>query len=114
MKHHTSKLSQFTDLDGVETFGFRGEALSSLCAMTEAMTVVTRHASQPVGTRLTFDQDGRIVSQETAPRAVGTDVRLASIFTTMPVRLKEFERNLKREFAKMVKILQVRILLWCP
>ena len=76
--------------------------------MTETMSVVTRHSSQNVGTRLLFDQDGRILSQETAPRAVGTDVKLASIFTTMPVRLKEFERNLKREFAKMVKILQVR------
>jgi len=105
LKHHTSKLRDFDDLTYVQTFGFRGEALSSLCAMGH-LTVSTRHSSQPVGTQLSFDHDGKIVSQESNPRPVGTTLTLRNIFVTMPVRLKEFQRNLKREFAKMVKVLQ--------
>ena len=41
-KHHTSKLVDFSDLDSVSTFGFRGEALSSLCAVGK-LSMFTRH-----------------------------------------------------------------------
>ena len=44
LKHHTSKLKEFSDLESVETFGFRGEALSSLCALCN-VTICTRHTS---------------------------------------------------------------------
>lgn len=59
LKHHTSKIQDFADLTSVETFGFRGEALSSLCALSE-VTVTTRHSSQACGTKLVFDHSGNI------------------------------------------------------
>ncbi|KAK7005309.1 mismatch repair endonuclease PMS2 [Biomphalaria glabrata] len=104
LKHHTSKLQDFEDLVNVSTFGFRGEALSSLCALSN-MVIVTRHQTVAVGTKLEFDLNGRIVSRKTVPRQVGTTVHIQNIFHTLPVRHKEFQRNVKKEFAKLVQVL---------
>ncbi|XP_021926704.1 mismatch repair endonuclease PMS2 isoform X2 [Zootermopsis nevadensis] len=104
LKHHTSKLREFTDLVLVETFGFRGEALSSLCALSE-MTVVTRHSSASCGTRLEFDHTGKIIRKKSCARQVGTTVSLLNLFSSLPVRQKEFHRSLHREFAKMTQFL---------
>jgi DNA mismatch repair protein PMS2 len=37
LKHHTSKLSNFNDLNSVASFGFRGEALNALCELSGKM-----------------------------------------------------------------------------
>ncbi|XP_073504107.1 mismatch repair endonuclease PMS2 [Phyllobates terribilis] len=105
LKHHTSKLQDFSDLLSVETFGFRGEALSSLCALSD-LSIFTCHKSAKVGTRLVFDQNGKIVQKSPLPRQQGTTVSVQQLFYTLPVRHKEFQRNTKKEFSKMVQVLQ--------
>ncbi|XP_034414059.1 mismatch repair endonuclease PMS2 isoform X2 [Cyclopterus lumpus] len=105
LKHHTSKLKDFSDLIRVETFGFRGEALSSLCALS-VLSVVTCHESSQVGTKLVFDHKGHLVQQSPHPRQQGTTVSLQQLFYTLPVRHKEFQRNIKKEYAKMIHVLQ--------
>ncbi|XP_073968563.1 mismatch repair endonuclease PMS2 isoform X2 [Rhodnius prolixus] len=104
LKHHTSKLRDFADLVGVETYGFRGEALSSLCALSD-LSVNTRHTTIEYGTELTFDRNGRILEQKQCARQVGTTVCLANLFSSLPVRQKEFHKNVKREFNKMTQLL---------
>lgn len=47
----------------METFGFRGEALSSLCALSK-MVITTRHGSAEYGTRLELDERGAIIKRE--------------------------------------------------
>ncbi|KAM4624603.1 mismatch repair endonuclease PMS2 [Polymixia lowei] len=105
LKHHTSKLREFTDLIHVETFGFRGEALSSLCALSD-LSVVTCHVSAQVGTKLMFDHNGHLVQRSPHPRQQGTTVSLQQLFYTLPVRHKEFQRNIKKEYTKMIHVLQ--------
>ncbi|NXD69480.1 PMS2 endonuclease, partial [Eolophus roseicapillus] len=105
LKHHTSKIQDFSDLIHVETFGFRGEALSSLCALSD-VTIFTCHKSAKVGTRLVFDHNGKITQKAPLPRPQGTTVNILQLFYTLPVRHKEFQRNIKKEYAKMVQLLQ--------
>ena len=104
-KYATSKIHAFDDLLSLSSFGFRGEALSSLCALSD-LTVTTRTESEDVAARLTYDRRGGIVSRETVARAVGTTVSLRGIFEPLPVRHKEFTRNLKREYGKLLTLLQ--------
>ncbi|XP_035910264.1 mismatch repair endonuclease PMS2 isoform X1 [Anopheles stephensi] len=104
-KYHTSKLKEFTDLESIETFGFRGEALSSLCALSD-MIITTRHSTAPHATKLTLTNDGKIKTRAPCARSIGTTVSLTNLFATLPVRKKEFQRNIKREFLRMCQILQ--------
>ncbi|XP_067225079.1 mismatch repair endonuclease PMS2 [Chanodichthys erythropterus] len=105
LKHHTSKLRDFSDLIHVETFGFRGEALSSLCALSD-LSVVTCHESAQIGARLVYDHDGRLSQRVPHPRQPGTTITLQKLFSTLPVRHKEFHRNIKKEYSKMIFVLQ--------
>uniref|UniRef100_G1MRL9 Mismatch repair endonuclease PMS2 n=1 Tax=Meleagris gallopavo TaxID=9103 RepID=G1MRL9_MELGA len=95
LKHYTSKIQDFSDLTHVETFGFRGEALSSLCALSD-VTISTCHKSAKIGTRLVFDHNGKITQKAPYPRQRGTTVSVQQLFHTLPVRHKEFQRNIKK------------------
>lgn len=63
LKYHTSKLSTFSDLTGVKSFGFRGEALSSLCELAGSFSVTTRTASESVGVKLTYGRNGKLLGK---------------------------------------------------
>ncbi|XP_032689324.1 mismatch repair endonuclease PMS2 isoform X1 [Odontomachus brunneus] len=104
LKHHTSKLREFTDLTEMNTFGFRGEALSSLCALSE-LSVITRHSLNEHGFKLEFDRNGILTKKESCARERGTTVHVRNIFKNLPVRAKEFQKNLKKEYARTIQVL---------
>ncbi|KAG5461026.1 MAG: hypothetical protein BJ554DRAFT_6851, partial [Olpidium bornovanus] len=71
LRNHTSKLSVFSDLANLRSFGFRGEALNSLCSLAEVLTVKTCTDGQaPAGTMLEFDARGALVNQTPVAREV--------------------------------------------
>ncbi|GMR54537.1 hypothetical protein PMAYCL1PPCAC_24732, partial [Pristionchus mayeri] len=104
-RHATSKITEYDDLLALSTLGFRGEALNALCALG-SVSITTRTSSSDVGTRLHFDHSGMIEKRETVPREVGTTVEVRSLFSTLPVRRKEFERTAKRDFPRLISVVQ--------
>jgi len=99
-------LTSYADLDSVTTFGFRGEALSSLCALSDLQIITATAAEAPKGTKLEFEMSGKLKSRSVTAAQKGAAVLVENIFKTLPVRRKELERNIKREYTKVLGILQ--------
>ncbi|KAB8076611.1 hypothetical protein BDV29DRAFT_169715 [Aspergillus leporis] len=105
LKHYTSKLSSFEDLSQLQTFGFRGEALSSLCALSE-FHVITAQANQaPKANRLEFEPSGKLKKTQIVAGQKGTTVSVEGLFKRLPVRRRELEKNIKREYGKVLNLL---------
>lgn len=105
LKHYTSKLSTYSDLSTLETFGFRGEALSSLCALSKFTVVTCLQADAPKGSKLEFETSGKLGSTSVVAAQKGTTVSVENLFKNLPVRRRELERNIKREWGKVISLL---------
>ncbi|KAL8814568.1 MAG: hypothetical protein Q9223_006221, partial [Gallowayella weberi] len=106
LKHYTSKLSTFDDLSSLQTFGFRGEALSSLCALSDFHVVTAQVNEAPKGTRLDFETSGKLKATSIVASQKGTTVVVEALFANLPVRRRELEKNIKREYQKVLASLQ--------
>ncbi|KAK8172546.1 hypothetical protein BKA80DRAFT_214850 [Phyllosticta citrichinensis] len=105
LKHYTSKLSSYSDLNSLRTFGFRGEALSSLCALSHFHILTARASDGAKGTRLDFELSGKLKGTSVVASQRGTTVVVENLFHNLPVRRKELEKNIKREYGKVLGLL---------
>jgi len=101
--HATSKISAFSDLTTLKTFGFRGEALASISSVSNII-LQTKEKNTIEGTKLTINQ-GNIVSQESCSTPIGTDISIADLFFNIPVR-KKFLRSNTTELNQIVYLFQ--------
>ena len=106
MKHYTSKLTDYDDLTSLQTFGFRGEALSSLCALSDFHIITAQAEDAPKGTRLDFEISGKLSGTQVVASQKGTTVAVENLFRNLPVRRRELEKNIKREYGKVLTVLQ--------
>jgi DNA mismatch repair protein MutL len=102
-RHATSKLVAAEDLYALHTFGFRGEALYSIAAVSH-LTLTTRAREDAFGTQLRLE-GGNIVSQGRAGTPVGTIVNVEQLFYNVPARQK-FLRKAATEAGNISAVVQ--------
>lgn len=107
-RHATSKIQKAEDLYSLRTMGFRGEALPSICAISQ-LEMRTRTADSQMGTRLVIN--GSLVeSQEPCVCEKGTVISVRNLFYNIPVRRKFLKSDagelghIMREFERMALV----------
>ncbi|XP_007948415.1 PMS1 protein homolog 1 [Orycteropus afer afer] len=63
VKYYTSKINSHEDLENLTTYGFRGEALGSICCVAEVL-ITTRTAADNFSTQYVLDGNGHVISQK--------------------------------------------------
>ena len=99
----TSKITNWEELEGLNTFGFRGEALPSIAAVSK-MEILTREELYPVGVRIKCD-GGVIGDPEPAGTPKGTRIIVKDLFYNTPARQK-FLKSASAETAHISGITQ--------
>lgn len=59
-RHYTSKLANFDDLESIASYGFRGEALNSMCTISDHVIFMTKAKSDTIGKQYDVDKEGTI------------------------------------------------------
>ncbi len=96
-QHATSKLIAESDLEGINTLGFRGEALSSIASVSK-LKLASRSRGEDHGWLIDVRGGGFSAPQKTpTAMAVGTWVEVSDLFFNMPARCK-FLRTDNTEF----------------
>jgi DNA mismatch repair protein MutL len=97
--HTTSKIRDAADLDaGVDTLGFRGEALSTIGAVSR-LTVRTKPPGADAGTELRLE-GGDVVAVEPTGCPEGTTVEVTDLFYNTPAREKYLKQD-RTEFGRV-------------
>jgi len=100
-RHATSKLRSDADLGRLATFGFRGEALASIGAVSD-VEIVSRHAADGTGFRLRIVGGAR-ESFEPAPRTTGTTITVRRLFFNTPAR-ERFMHGAREEAMEVARV----------
>lgn len=107
-RHATSKISKAEDLYSLRTMGFRGEALPSICAISQ-LELRTRTADAPMGTRLLIN-GSQVEAQDPCVCEKGTSICVRNLFYNLPVRRKFLKSDsgelghIMREFERMALV----------
>lgn len=91
LRHATSKISTENDLAKIATLGFRGEALSSIAAVSK-LEIYTKVKGDEIGTYMVA-HNGEIIDVVDAGCPDGTTVLVRELFCTVPARMKFLKKD---------------------
>ncbi len=101
-RHATSKIRTGTDLAGVRTMGFRGEAVPSIASVSR-FRLVTREQGADAATEVLV-AGGKVESVKETGAPPGTQIEVRELFYNLPARRK-FLRGEETESAHIVQVL---------
>lgn len=107
-RHATSKIRQAGDLFTLHSMGFRGEALPSVCAISE-VELKTRKSGEQLGTHLVIEAS-KVKSQQPIATDQGTVIAVKRLFFNVPARRKFLKSdsvelsNIMREFERLALV----------
>jgi DNA mismatch repair protein PMS2 len=94
---------------GTPSIGFRGEALHSI-ATVAALNVTTKTVSMPAALSVLYtiggDQQGAVTKAVGFPHISGTQVQVRDLFSRVPVRRLQLEKQAKQQFSNAVAVLR--------
>jgi DNA mismatch repair protein MutL len=90
-RHTTSKLERFDDLSNLHSYGFRGEALASIAAVSD-LQIVSRVPNSNYGARIRV-RHGRVDPVEPTAAAPGTVITVRDLFANVPARQKFLRKD---------------------
>lgn len=85
-RHATSKITIAEDLDAIETLGFRGEALASICAVSK-VELITKTRDEKMGRHLIIEGSD-VISNSPIGCPDGTTITVRNLFYNVPARCK--------------------------
>lgn len=103
-RHATSKVSRFEDLESLQSMGFRGEALPSICSVSR-LKLTSRHQDADQAWEVSGDGADQELNAKPAAHPQGTSVEVRDLFYNTPARRK-FLRTEKTEFGHIQALVQ--------
>ncbi|KAI0988634.1 hypothetical protein GJ496_004153 [Pomphorhynchus laevis] len=103
-QHSTSKIDTIDDLNSINSFGFRGEALFSICQVSEQVTITSRQKQSSIGYSAKFDSNTCSLPNQIECRPcaanLGTVIMVQNLFSSKSTKLlkgMEFRKSLSNE-----------------
>lgn len=90
-RHATSKIRTSADLFAIRTFGFRGEAMASIAAVSQ-VEMKTRQAEEELGTLIQIE-GSEFKKQEPTSCPQGTSIAVKNLFFNVPARRNFLKSN---------------------